>query len=117
MTEDPKKTTPSYAIPSPIANVAPKAAGGTPSYKDTLFEFPTEYPLKIAGKNTVELEAAVIEIVRRHVEDFDQTTLTVRESKGGKYLAVSVTFTARSKPQLDALYQDLTDHPHVAWAL
>jgi len=28
-----------------------------------------------------------------------------------------VSFTARSKSQLDALYQDLTDHPHVVWAL
>ncbi|HPV25242.1 MAG TPA: DUF493 domain-containing protein [Casimicrobium sp.] len=113
MTEDTKKPTP---VPSATAAPA-KAVGGAPSYKDTLFEFPTEYPLKIAGKNTVELEATVIDIVRRHVEDFDHTTLTVRESKGGKYLAVSVSFTARSKPQLDALYQDLTDHPHIVWAL
>ncbi|MBP6528858.1 MAG: DUF493 domain-containing protein [Burkholderiales bacterium] len=113
MTEDSKKRTP---VPSATAAPA-KAVGGAPSYKDTLFEFPTVYPLKIAGKNTVELEATVIDIVRRHVEDFDHTTLTVRESKGGKYLAVSVSFTARSKPQLDALYQDLTDHPHIVWAL
>jgi uncharacterized protein len=116
MTEDPNKNTPSNAA-APAPTVPTKAGGAAPSYKDTLFEFPTEYPLKIAGKNTVELEATVIEIVRRHVEDFDHTTLTVRESKGGKYLAVSVSFTARSKPQLDALYQDLTDHPHVVWAL
>jgi hypothetical protein len=120
MTQEPKKISPSdAAAPTPVSvpNATAKVAGAAPSYKDTLFEFPTEYPLKIAGKNTVELEATVIEIVRRHVEDFDHATLTVRESKGGKYLAVSVSFTARSKSQLDALYQDLTDHPHVVWAL
>ncbi len=102
---------------TPAAADGAKAPSGVASYKDTLFEFPTEYPLKVAGKNSVELEATVIDIVRRHVEDFDATTLTVRESKGGKYLAVSVSFTARSKPQLDALYQDLTAHPHIVWAL
>jgi len=59
----------------------------------------------------------VVEIVRRHVNDFDETTVTVRESKGGKYLAVSVSFTATSKAQLDALYQDLTAHPDIVWAL
>ena len=79
--------------------------------------FPTEYPLKIAGKNHPALETTVIEIVQRHVQDFDSTTLTVRESKGGKYLAVTVTFIARSKPQLDALYKDLTAHPDIVWAL
>ena len=87
------------------------------AYKDTLFEFPTAYPLKVAGKNTPGLEATVVEIVSRHVNDFDPTTITVRESSGGKYLAVSVNFVAQSKAQLDSLYQDLTDHVDVVWAL
>ncbi len=87
------------------------------AYKDTLFEFPTEYPLKVAGKNSLAFEQTVIEIVRRHVPDFDHATVTARESKGGKYLAVSVSFVAQSKEQLDALYQDLTDHVDVVWAL
>jgi len=30
---------------------------------------------------------------------------------------VSVNFVAQSKVQLDALYQDLTDHVDVVWAL
>lgn len=85
--------------------------------KETLFEFPTEYPLKVAGKNQPGFEQTVTDIVRRHVTDFDDSMLTVRESKGGKYLSVSVTFTARSKPQLDALYQDLTAHADIVWAL
>ncbi len=84
---------------------------------ETNFVFPTVYPLKVAGKNDSALEATVVEIVRRHVADFDETAVTVRESKGGKYLAVSVSFTATSKAQLDALYCDLTAHPDVVWAL
>jgi uncharacterized protein len=87
------------------------------AYKDTLFEFPTEYPLKVAGKNTPGFEKTVIEIVSRHVLDFDHATVTARESKGGKYLAVSVSFVAQSKAQLDAIYQDLTDHVDIVWAL
>jgi uncharacterized protein len=91
--------------------------GPVPEGAESNFVFPTEYPLKVAGKNTPSLETAVVEIVRKHVADFDATTLTVRESKGGKYLAVSLTFTAQSKAQLDALYVDLTAHPEVLWAL
>lgn len=88
-----------------------------PAGAETNFIFPTEYPLKVAGKNHPELETVVIDIVSRHVGDFDATSVTVRESKGGKYLAVSVSFTAHSKAQLDALYQDLTAHPDIVWAL
>ena len=87
------------------------------AYKDTLFEFPTEYPLKVAGKIISGFEKTVIEIVSRHVLDFDHATISSRESKGGKYLAVSVSFVAQSKRQLDALYQDLTDHVDIVWAL
>lgn len=95
----------------------PPSAAKVAAYKDTLFEFPTEYPLKVAGKNIPGFEETVIEIVSRHVLDFDHATVTSRESKGGKYLAVSVSFVAQSKPQLDALYQDLTDHVDIVWAL
>jgi uncharacterized protein len=98
-------------------NNAPHSAGPVPAGADTNFVFPTQYPLKVAGKNHPSLEVVVVDIVRRHVGDFDETLMTVRESKGGKYLAVSVTFTAHSKAQLDALYQDLTAHPDIVWAL
>ena len=46
---------------------------------ETNFVFPTVYPLKVAGKNDVALESTVVEIVRRHANDFDETTVTVRE--------------------------------------
>lgn len=100
-----------------MASSAAPAAPAPGSNGETHFVFPTVYPLKVAGKNDVALESTVVEIVRRHVNDFDETTVTVRESKGGKYLAVSVSFTATSKAQLDALYQDLTAHPDIVWAL
>ncbi len=95
----------------------PQTAAKVAAYKDTLFEFPTEYPLKVAGKNIPGFEKTVIEIVSRHVLDFDHATVTARESSGGKYLAVSVSFVAQSRTQLDALYQDLTDHVDIVWAL
>lgn len=96
---------------------SPLNRGPIPEGRDTNFEFPTEYPLKVAGKNLPTLESTVVSIVSKHVEDFDTTTVTVRESKGGKYLAVSVSFTARSKNQLDSIYIDLTAHPDIVWAL
>jgi uncharacterized protein len=37
----------------------------------------------------------------------------MRASSGGKYISLTCTVTATSKPQLDDLYRALTAHPWV----
>jgi putative lipoic acid-binding regulatory protein len=43
--------------------------------------------------------------------------MTSRPSKDGNFMAITVIIEASSKKQLDAIYQELTDHPHVLMAL
>jgi len=81
------------------------------SYKDTLLEFPCEFPLKIMGKAEDTLAQVVLEIVTLHAPDFDGSTMEMRASSGGNYVSLTCTVIARSKPQLDALYTDLSGHP------
>ena len=83
------------------------------SYKDTLLEFPCDFPLKIMGKAEDELAQVVLEIVTRHAPDFDGAPMEMRASSGGNYLGLTCTVVATSKSQLDALYMDLTAHPLV----
>ncbi|MCF7988300.1 MAG: DUF493 domain-containing protein [Methylovulum sp.] len=85
--------------------------------EDTLFEFPCQFPVKAMGKMDVELDILVIDIIRRHAPDLDHQAVKTRPSKDGRYLAVTVTIEATSKKQLDAIYQDLSDHPLVLVAL
>lgn len=80
---------------------------------DTLLEFPCDFPLKIMGKAEDELAQAVLEIVARHAPGFDGATMEMRASSGGKYVSLTCTVIATSKPQLDALYLELTSHPLV----
>ena len=87
------------------------------TYKDTLLEFPCEFPLKVMGKADHTLAQAVLEIVSRHAPDFDGATMEMRASSGGNYLSITCTVIATSKPQLDAIYMDLTGHPLVKVAL
>lgn len=87
------------------------------SYKDTLLEFPCEFPLKVMGKAEDTLAQVVVEIVTRHAPDFDSTTMEMRASSGGNYLSFTCTVIATSKPQLDALYTELSSHPLVKVAL
>jgi uncharacterized protein len=85
--------------------------------EETLLTFPCQFPIKVMGKNNIEFDLLVIEIVRRHIPELHEQAVTTRPSKDANYLAVTVTVQATSKAQLDAIYQDLTNHPHVLMAL
>ena len=85
--------------------------------RETLLEFPCEFPLKAIGVGPEDFEAWVLEIVRRHVPDLPAGASTSRLSAGGKYLAVTVTFTAHSLAQLDALYEELNQDARVKMLL
>ena len=85
--------------------------------EETLLEFPCQFPIKAMGKANLKLDLLVIEIVRRHAPDIKEGAVSTRASKDGNYIAVTVIVEASSKQQLDAIYQDLTDHPHVLMAL
>ena len=84
---------------------------------DTLFEFPTEFPLKIMGRSKDGFAQTVHDIVRKHAPDYDGATMELRPSSGGKYLSVTCVITATSKEQLDALYRELSAHPDIAMVL
>jgi putative lipoic acid-binding regulatory protein len=84
---------------------------------ETLLEFPCDFPVKAMGLACDELEIAVIEIINRHVEYLAEDALKMKPSKTGKYTAITITITASSKQQLDAIYIDLTACEHVSIAL
>ena len=81
--------------------------------QDTLLEFPCAFPIKIMGLSNDALAQTVLDIVHRHAPDFDGATMEMRASSGGKYISLTCTINATSKPQLDALYRELSGHPLV----
>jgi len=89
----------------------------TDSTKDTLFEFPCEFPLKVMGRNITEFEGIVLEIVNKHVKNIGENALKKRDSGNGKFISITVTFEAQSKQQLDNLYRELHAHEHVLMLL
>lgn len=88
------------------------------SDEKTLFEFPCEFGVKAMGLATDEFSIAVLEIVRKHIEgELQEDAISLKVSGAGKYHSLTVRITATSKAQLDAIYQDLTDHPDVLMAI
>jgi len=79
--------------------------------------FPCEFPIKVMGRKQPRFVQAVTGIVRKHAPDFDAATVEMRPSRQGKYLSVTCIVRATSREQLDALYQELCDHPDVVMVL
>ncbi len=82
-----------------------------------LIEYPCDFPIKILGQTQAGFAQAVLEVVKRHAPDFDDATLELRTSKRRNYLSVTCVIRARSREQLDGLYQELCDHPMVVMVL
>jgi uncharacterized protein len=85
--------------------------------EETLLQFPCKFPIKALGLNFADFDIQVVEIVRRHSPDLPEGAINSRLSNGGKYISVTITITAQSKNQLNAIYQDLSDSEAVLMAL
>jgi putative lipoic acid-binding regulatory protein len=80
----------------------------TPS-RPSLLQFPCYFPLKVIGKNVEEFEIQVMSIVHKHVIEADTAHCKRRLSAGNKYLALTISFMAQSREQLEAIYTELKE--------
>ena len=85
--------------------------------QESLIEYPCAFPIKIMGKTEPGFAQAIVDLVRRHAPDFDPSSVEMRVSRKSKYLSLTCTVRATSREHLDALYQDLCDHPLVVMVL
>jgi putative lipoic acid-binding regulatory protein len=79
----------------------------------SLITYPSLFPIKVMGLKVDGLVQAMTHIAAQFDPDFDASIIELRESKGGKYLGITLTITATSRAQLDELYRTLSSHPMV----
>jgi hypothetical protein len=84
---------------------------------ETLIEFPCDFDIKAMGPSSEGFDAVVVGIVGQHADLSSENAVSQRQSSGGKFTSVTVTIRATSKPQLDAIYQALSDHPDIKYVL
>lgn len=70
-------------------------------------EFPCAYPIKVMGEDVNDFSTAVLQIIRRHAPDLDETSISYRSSRNGRYLSLRVTITATGESQLRAMFEEL----------
>jgi uncharacterized protein len=73
-----------------------------------LLTFPTDYPIKVVGRNSGDLRRDADAIIGRHAPDFDATLTRERLSANGNFLSLSYTIRAVSAEQVSALAAELT---------
>ncbi|MFH4354933.1 MAG: DUF493 domain-containing protein [Neisseriaceae bacterium] len=80
---------------------------------ETLFNFPCQFPIKVMGHNVEQLVEEVLKSVRPYAPTLEREHISVRASRQGNYLGLTINIHATSKEQLDAIYLVLTSHPLV----
>ncbi len=79
----------------------------------SLIDYPSPFPIKVMGEKVDGFVHAVTTVARAFDPGFDASTIELRESRGGRYLGVTITVLATSREQLDGLYRTLSTHPMV----
>lgn len=72
-------------------------------------EFPCEYPVKVLGRSVPEFESVVVDVIERHAPGFSRETVSMRASREGTFVSLSVQITATGKEQLQDLHRDLME--------
>ncbi len=85
--------------------------------EESVMKFPMDFPVKVMGLTSEDFVAQICQVVHKHYPTFDESLNQVDYSKTKKYTSLTVTVTANSKEELDALYLELTKHPLVKVAL
>ena len=81
--------------------------------EESLITYPSAFPIKVMGSHVPGFLEAMVAVARQFDPDLDPASVEQRFSKAGNYLSVTLTVTATSREQLDALYRTLSTHPMV----
>ena len=82
-----------------------------------ILEFPCEFPLRVIGDEADDFYDFVLDVVRRHVPELDDQSVSAQPSSNGRYISIRMKFTAASRQQMDALYIELSSHSRVRFIL
>mgnify|MGYP000571116161 CR=1 FL=1 len=80
-------------------------------------DFPVKHPIKIIGNNIPTFIEIINKATVDRFPDFVLDTNTVRLSKNGRYISVTVTILFKNQEELDDLYRAYTSIPDVQFVL
>jgi len=81
------------------------------------FQFPGEFEITAMGPAGGGLEEQIPALLEAAGLVVLHETVATRESSGGKYVSIKLSFRAESREQYDVAHAVLREHPEVKWTL
>lgn len=85
--------------------------------EESVLEFPTNFPIKMMGRDTPEFRQLARALVENHAGAVENSAVQVSGSRNGRFVSITVTIRATSQQQLDDIYRDASSHADVLMAL
>ena len=81
------------------------------------FQFPGTFEVTAMGPATAGLETEIPKLLAASGIDVLHETISWRDSSGGKFVSVKLSFRADDRAQYEAAHEALRTHPEVKWTL
>lgn len=81
------------------------------------FQFPGVFEITAMGPASAGLESEIPRLLTAAGIVVEHETVSTRESSGGKFVSVKLSFRAESREQYEAAHEALRSHPEVKWTL
>ncbi|MEO6137445.1 MAG: DUF493 family protein [Luteimonas sp.] len=81
------------------------------------FQFPGEFEITAMGPAGSGLEEQIPALLAAAGLVVMHETVTARESSGGKFVSIKLSFRAESREQYDVAHAVLREHPEVKWTI
>jgi putative lipoic acid-binding regulatory protein len=78
---------------------------------------PTRFLIKAIGIAEYNIRAIVLSVLEHHQTEYALDSITELGSQQGKYASVTVSITARSRKQLDEIYEALHARPEIVMTI
>lgn len=81
------------------------------------FQFPGTFDITAMGPASAGLDVDIPRLLTAAGIEVLHETVASRESSGGKFVSIKLSFRADSRAQYDAAHEALRSHPEVKWTI
>ena len=69
--------------------------------------YPCAYPIKVVGEHSEDFARVIMGIVQLHDPAVREEHVSARPSSNGRFVSLTITFTAQGPEHIEALFLDL----------
>lgn len=77
------------------------------NHENSPLKFPCDFDIKVMGRSSLEFQALIVGIIRKHVPKLSEAAVNIRYSKDQNYISMTINIFAESREQLDNIYREL----------